>query len=39
MKLDMLFAPKSVAVVGASANPTKLGYQVTKNILDSGYKG
>ncbi len=39
MKLDMLFAPKSVAVVGASANPAKLGYQVTQNIIDSGYKG
>ena len=39
MKLDMLFNPKSVAVVGASANPTKLGFQITKNIVDSGYKG
>ncbi len=33
------FAPGSVAVVGASCNPTKIGYSLMKNILDSGYRG
>ena len=37
--LEALFAPDSVAVVGASANPSKLGYVITDNILKYGYKG
>lgn len=34
-----MFNPKSIAVIGASRNPQKLGNIVIKNILDSGYKG
>ncbi len=34
-----LFEPKSVAVVGASRNPAKTGYQILKNIVDAGFKG
>lgn len=35
--LETFFSPKSVAVIGASANPEKLGYAVVKNLLDGGY--
>ncbi|NLV74509.1 MAG: acetate--CoA ligase family protein [Chloroflexi bacterium] len=36
--LDMFFKPSSVAVIGASENPKKLGNQIMVNIID-GYKG
>lgn len=36
-ELDTFFNPKSVAVIGASTNPEKLGYAVVKNLLDGGY--
>jgi len=34
-----LFKPKSVAVIGASREPGKIGYVVLKNIIESGYRG
>jgi acetyltransferase len=37
--LDGLFAPQSVAVVGASATPGKIGNVILSNILESGYAG
>ncbi len=37
--LEYLFKPASVAVIGASKNPTKLGSIVLKNIIHGGYKG
>jgi len=37
--LSHIFEAKSVAVIGASRNPEKLGYKILKNILDAGYKG
>ncbi len=37
--LDPLFNPRSVAVVGASRTPGKLGYEILKNIIDAGFKG
>lgn len=37
--LEAIFAPQSVAVVGASPDPTRLGHQVLKNIIDHGYQG
>ncbi len=37
--LVKLFNPKSVAIVGASRNSTKVGAIVLRNIIDSGYKG
>lgn len=37
--LESLFNPKSVAVVGASANPAKLGYNVLDNIVKYDYEG
>jgi acetate---CoA ligase (ADP-forming) len=35
--LEQFFAPKSVAVIGASTNPAKLGYAVLKNLVDCGF--
>lgn len=37
--LEAIFAPQSVAVVGASPDPSKLGHRVLKNIVDNGYAG
>ena len=37
--LNKMLRPKSVAVVGASATPGKIGYTVIKNLQDGGYKG
>ena len=37
--LEYLFNPMSVAIVGASQEPQKLGAIVLKNIIDSGFKG
>ena len=37
--LESFFNPKSIAVVGVSAEPTKLGAVVFKNILDANFKG
>lgn len=37
--LKALFEPKSVAVVGASSNPAKIGHKVLSNILNGGYHG
>ncbi len=36
-RIDAFFSPKSVAVIGASTNPDKLGYAVVKNLLDGGF--
>jgi acetate---CoA ligase (ADP-forming) len=35
--LEAFFQPKSVAVIGASNNPEKLGHAVLKNLIDGGY--
>ncbi len=37
--LDELMRPKSIAVIGASADPTKIGHSVLKNIIEGGYEG
>lgn len=37
--LRSLLEPESVAVVGASSNPDKIGHQILKNIVDAGFKG
>ena len=37
--LDTFFSPQSVAVVGASREPEKLGYSVLANIQEGGYEG
>jgi acetyl coenzyme A synthetase (ADP forming)-like protein len=38
-KLDAIFEPKSVAVVGASTTPGKVGHDIFVNILRGGYTG
>lgn len=38
-KLDGLMRPKSIAIVGASTDPTKIGYTVVNNIIKGGYTG
>jgi acetyl coenzyme A synthetase (ADP forming)-like protein len=37
--LNALFNPKSIAVVGASQDPDKLGYVLLKNIRDYNFQG
>jgi len=37
--LDAIFAPKSVAVIGASTTPGKVGHDIFVNILKGGYTG
>src|SRR5690606_2913126 len=35
--LETFYEPKSVAVIGASRDPEKLGYAVVKNLIEGGY--
>ncbi len=37
--LQAFFAPRGVVVVGASTDPTKLGYGVARNLLEGGFPG
>ena len=37
--LNSLLRPKSIAVIGASAKPGKIGYTVIDNLIRDGYKG
>ena len=37
--LDALLRPKSIAVVGASANPDSPGHDYVKCLIDFGFKG
>ena len=37
--MDLFFKPRSVAVLGASGTPGKLGYVIVKNIADSDFTG
>ena len=34
-----LFYPKSVAIIGASNNPLKMGFQCVKSLVESGFQG
>lgn len=36
-QLELLLRPDSIAVVGASRNPEKIGYQVVRNLLEAGF--
>lgn len=38
-QLEVFFYPESIAIVGASRNPSKAGYQIVKNLIQRGYKG
>lgn len=37
--MKRIFSPKGIAVIGASSDPSKLGYSTVKNIIDGGYTG
>ena len=37
--LDMFFNPRSIAIIGASENPQKLGHGVLANLIESGFGG
>jgi acetyltransferase len=37
--LDAIFSPQSVAVIGASSTPGKVGHDIFVNILRGGYRG
>ena len=37
--MDALFKPRSVAMIGASATPGKLGYDILYNLIHAGLKG
>jgi acetate---CoA ligase (ADP-forming) len=37
--MELFFKPRSVAVIGASGTPGKLGYVIVKNIADSDFSG
>ena len=37
--MEFFFRPESVAVIGASRNPGKVGHQILRNILAGGFEG
>ncbi len=39
MQLEAFFNPKSIAVIGASREPEKVGHKILKNLLEYGFKG
>ena len=39
MTIETFFSPRGVAIVGASADPMKLGYGVARNLIQSQYTG
>jgi len=39
MVLESFFSPKSVAIVGASRQKSKVGYEILASIMGAGYKG
>lgn len=39
MDLKSLFEPKSIAVIGASRDPSKIGHVILKNLVEGGFAG
>jgi acetyltransferase len=37
--LKPLFRPERLAVIGASSNPEKMGFQIFRNIVEAGFRG
>ncbi|RLG59493.1 acetyl CoA synthetase, partial [Candidatus Geothermarchaeota archaeon] len=37
--LDSLFRPRSIAILGASHKPGKVGFELVKNIVEAGFQG
>jgi acetyltransferase len=38
-EIDQILRPKSIAVIGASTHPGKIGYSVVQNLIQDGYEG
>jgi len=38
-ELKPIFSPKTIAVIGASRSPSKIGYEILQNILVQGFQG
>lgn len=38
-QIDAVLEPRSLAVIGASTNPTKSGHTILKNVIENGYEG
>ena len=36
--INAVLKPKSIAVIGASTNPDKIGYKVVENLKNCGYQ-
>lgn len=39
VNLSPFFAPKSIAVIGVSRNPNKVGHVIFKNLIEGGFEG
>lgn len=39
MNLDNFFKAKSIAIIGVSRNPAKIGHVLFRNLIDGGYQG
>jgi len=37
--LHSMFYPRTIAIIGASSKPGKIGYALLKNVIDYGYEG
>ena len=37
--LESFFRPSSVAIVGASRTPGKVGHDVVRNLIEAGFEG
>lgn len=37
--IEYFLRPNSIAIIGASSNPRKIGYSVVHNVIESGYQG
>ena len=37
--MDALFNPRSVAMIGATADTSKIGFRIVRNLLDRGFRG
>ena len=38
-ELNQIFRPKSIAIIGASSTPGKIGYSVLNNLIEGGFRG
>lgn len=39
MSLDPFFCPRTVALIGASRTPGKVGYEILSNLIEGGFEG